>query len=249
MNRPRVPSSTGFTLIEILLASIAAALILVSVYGLFQHALKLRESATTRIQETRERERASHIIRNDLRNALVSGGVLASTVQGDSTGSGGGNSGWPGYLKLTTTTAKDTSSALFGDVQQVEYYIVKNSAATSLDSGGDLVRAVTRNLLESVQSTPAPEQIMSGVQSLAVSFYDGANWQTSWAFNTADTTTASTTANTTTTAAQTLPEAIRVDIQPAAVAGEPSPAPVEILVPWTTQPFTSPTPTPSATPS
>lgn len=238
-------SSKGFTLIEILLASIAAALILVSVYGIFQHAVKMRDSATQRIRDSRLRARAAKVIRNDLRNALVSGGVLASTVQGDSTGTGGMNSGFPGYLKFTTTTAKDTPDNLYGDVQQVEYYIVKYPAAAGLNQGGNLVRAVTRDLLQSVQPEARQEQILSGVQSLEVSFYDGANWQSSWSFNSAAASSTSTT-----TASQTLPEAIRVDIQPAApTAGGPSPAPVEVLVPWTTQPFTSPTPAPSATPS
>jgi hypothetical protein len=115
------------------------------------------------------------------------------------------------------------------------------------------VRAVTRDLLDS-NAQAEEQQVMSGVQSLEVSFYDGANWQTSWEFNTADNTTTSGSSSASTSGSsgnvETLPEAIRVDIQQVpATAGGAEPAPLEILVPWTTQPYTSPTPAPSASPS
>lgn len=257
----------GFTLIEVLLASVAAALILAAVYEVFQHAVKLRDGATQRIRDMRVQSRAATVIRNDLRNALVSGGLFASIVQGDSAGTDGATSSLPGYLKLTTTTGKDTPDALYGDVQQVEYYVTRESG-TAESEGGVLVRTVTRDLLNPNPPVAEEEQLLTGVQSLQVSFYDGAEWQPSWQFNTADNTSstgsstgsASSTSSTSSTnsanstgntgATETLPQAIRVDIQQVPpVAGGPTPAPLEIMVPWKTQPFTSPTPTPSASPS
>jgi prepilin-type N-terminal cleavage/methylation domain-containing protein len=253
MKRSHRQSARGFTLIEILLASVAAALILAAIYGLFQHAITLRDSAFRRIRDLRLRARAETVIRNDLRNALISGGLFASIVQGDTAGTDGPNSDFPGYLKLTTTTAKDTTNDLYGDVQQVEYYIVRDTG-TSAGGGGDLVRAITRDLLDTTQPVAETQQILTGVQSLQVSFYDGANWQSSWAFNTADnattgssSSTSSTNSATSGTTPETLPAAIRVDIQQVpSTAGSTPPAPLEIMVPWTTQPFTSPTPAPSA---
>jgi prepilin-type N-terminal cleavage/methylation domain-containing protein len=251
--------SRGFTLIEILLASAAAALILAAIYGVFQHAMKLRDSANQRIRDLRLRSRAATVIRNDLRNAYISGGLFASLVQGDSTGTDGPDAAFPGYLKLTTTTGKDTPDALYGDVQQVEYYIIRDTG-TGTSGGGDLVRAVTRDLLNTSQPVAEEQQILTGVQSLQVSFYDGTNWQTSWSFNTSDNSSAGSTASTASTSstnssgstagAETLPVAIRVDIQQVPPsAGASTPAPLEILVPWTMQPFTSPTPSPTASPS
>jgi type II secretion system protein J len=246
------PAGKGFTLIEIVLASAAAALILVAIYGVFEHAMRLRDSDTGRIRELRLRSRAATVIRNDLRNAYISGGLFASIVQGDTAGTDAQNSDVPGYLKLTTTTAKDTSNDLYGDVQQVEYYLVRETG-TAASGGEDLVRAVTRDLLDSNPPAAEVQRILTGVQSLQVSFYDGANWQTSWAFNTADNATTGSTSSTSSTGGgttpETLPEAIRVDIQQVPpAAGGAAPAPLEITVPWTTQPFTSPTPAPSATP-
>ena len=245
-------------MIEILLASAAAALILAAIYGVFQHAMRLRDSATQRIRDIRLRSRAATVIRNDLRNAYISGGLFAGIVQGNSAGTDAAvsNSAYPGYLKLTTTTGKDTPDALYGDVQQVEYYIVRDTGTTA-SGGGDLVRAITRDLLNATQPVAEEQQILTGVQSLQVSFYDGSTWQTSWEFNTADNSTAGSTASTSSTnsagsgtAAETLPVAIRVDIQQGPpTVGASTPAPLEILVPWTMQPFTSPTPSPTASPS
>jgi prepilin-type N-terminal cleavage/methylation domain-containing protein len=254
MKTARIQSGKGFTLIEVLLASVAAALILAAIYGVFQHAINLRDNDTRRVRDMRLRTRAATVIRNDLRNAYISGGLFASIVQGDSAGTDGAvNSDYPGYLKITTTTAKDTADALYGDVQEVEYYIVRSSG-TAVGGGGDLVRAITRDLLDTDQPVAEEQHVLSGVQSFQVSFYDGANWQSSWEFNTADNSTSGSTASTTSTNSsgnvETLPAAIRVDIQQAApTAGASAPAPIEILVPWTMQPFTSPTPSPSASPS
>jgi prepilin-type N-terminal cleavage/methylation domain-containing protein len=263
MIRVRLHSGRGFTLIEILLASAAAALILAAVYGVFTHAMHLRDSATQRIHDTRLRDRAAAIIRNDLRNALISGGLFASLVQGDSNGTDGENSEMPGYLKLTTTTGKDTDDALYGDVQQVEYYVIRSSTGSAVTGGGTLVRAVTRDLLDT-DPQPLTQDVLYGVQSFHVTFYDGTNWDSSWEFNTADNASSSSgsssasTSGTSTGAStsgsngntETLPLAIRVDVQqvPQTVGGT-LPAPIEVLVPWTTQPFTSPTPAPSASPT
>jgi hypothetical protein len=270
------------------LASVAAALVLLAIYGILQHSLRLRDSGDRRIHLARLRARAESVIRTDLQNGLVSGGILASIFAGDSAGtdtsnlSAAGAGSFPGYFRFTTTTGRDSSAELYGDVQQVEYYIIPDptaSAAAGSTAGGILVRAITRDLLDMLDNPSAPvsasrqEQILSGVQSFQVSFYDGANWQTSWDFTGLSTTASgatpspspstSTSGSASTLSGQSgLPDAVRIDIQqvPASPRDSPPP-PLEILVPWTTQPFAaatpatstataaSPTPTPTATPT
>ena len=242
-------------------------MILLAIYGIFQHALRLRDSGDRRIHAARLRARAETVIRSDLQNGLISGGILAATFSGDSSGTdtsnlaAAGSSSFPGYFKFTTTTGRDSSAELYGDVQQVEYYIIPDPAAPAAPgstAGGILVRAITRDLLDAESTTGAAqanyarqEQILTGVQSFQVSFYDGANWQTSWQFTglaatataAAATPTPGTGTSGTTNGESGLPDAVRIDIQQApATPRDPPPPPLEVLVPWTTQPFAAATP-------
>ena len=213
----------GFTLIEILVASLASALILVAVYGVFQRAVKSRNHATARIHQALQRERAANILRNDLRNAYLSGGVLADTLEG---GAQSQKSHFPGYLRFTTTTGRDRPDEAYGDVQQVEYYL-SDAHATNDNNTGTLVRALTRDLLATVPQVAREEQILSGVQTFEVAFFDGNDWQQSWQV---------------TDTAPALPQAVRIRIQQAAPSEQIlMPPPLEILVPLTTEALTSST--------
>ena len=230
----------GFTLVEILAASLAAALLLMAVYGIFQRAVKTRDSATERTRESALRMRAAGVIRNDLRCAYISGtaAVLASVLEGSVTNQ---KSRFPGYLRFTTTTGKDTVDDQYGDVQQVEYYISEdttNANADSADSAqnrdsGMLVRGITRNLLDATQTNtqstlPAQEQVLlKRVETFGVEFFDGQTWQESWQLTGSN---------------AMVPQAIRVTVQQSAASNRTAtPAPLEILVPWTTEPLTSST--------
>ena len=206
----------AFTLIELLMALAACAIILAAIYGVFSRAVHLRDNATHRTREVRVRAHAMATLRNDLRNALVSGGTLAATLQGSRESHG---SGFPGYLKFTATTAKDVDDEFGGDVQQVEYYIARDAEAAD-QKAGVLVRTIQRDLLSTVQQTPPEERVLAGVESMEVSFYSGSAWKTSWEV---------------TTDSKTLPEAVRVTIQPVADTDGTKPAAIEVLVPWTTQ--------------
>jgi type II secretion system protein J len=226
MNRPPSISlaARGFTLIEILVASLAAALIFLAVYGLFGRAIKSRDAATERIAQARSRARTAEVIRNDLQNGLISGGVLACALEGSVQSE---KSHFPGYLRLTTTTGKNRSGETYGDVQQVEYYLVEDNSDQTGGKSGTLMRVLTRDLLASVQEISREETLLSHVESFEVAFYDGSDWQDSWLVS---------------GTATTLPQAIRVHIkQTAASERLPTPPPLEIMTPWTTQPLTSST--------
>ncbi|MCX6966205.1 MAG: hypothetical protein NTZ46_00220 [Verrucomicrobia bacterium] len=234
-------TASGFTLIEILFASMAAALILVAVYGIFQRAIKTRDHATARIRQALQRERAVTILRNDLRCAYISGGVLASSLEG---GAQTQKSRFPGYLRFTTTTGKNRPDEAYGDVQQVEYYITEPDSLTSgstaspsennSDTSGDskntgtLVRALSRDLLSPVEEAGEEQPILTRVQSFEVTFFDGMDWQGSWQVTDTE---------------PTLPQAVRIRIQQTAASEQlPTPVPLEITVPLTTEPLNSSTP-------
>ena len=225
----------AFTLIELVLAMAACAVLLAAIYGNFSQAVHLRDDTMARTREARVRARAANVLRNDLRNAFVSGGKLAAALEGSAQSPGGT---FPGYLKFTTTTTPDTEATEDvpnSDVQQVEYYIVIDKSVTD-QKAGMLVRAHTRDLLATVTEVATEEPLLAGVESMEVAFYDGTEWQDSWQLSSSATATTST-ASTTGTAASTtkLPQAVRVRIQPARkAAGDIPPPPLEVLVPWTT---------------
>jgi type II secretion system protein J len=221
----------AFTLLELIMALAASAVLLTAVYGVFSRAVHLRDDATERAREARMRARAVAMIRNDLRHALISGQkdtALANVLEGSAEARG---SSFPGYLKLTTTTwadpgVDDQNDYAPADVQQVEYYIVSDPNASGLKAGR-LVRTVDQNLLATLRETPPENPLLTGIESMEVEFYDGSSWQTSWTISEDET---------------TLPQAVRVRLQPAAkAAGEAKPAPIEVLVPWATQSFTETT--------
>lgn len=206
----------GFTLIEMLMALAACAVLLVAIYGVFSRAIHLREDAMRRTREVRVHARAMAMLRDDLRNALVSGGTLAATLEGSAQSRG---EGFPGYLKFTATTAKDVEDELGGDVQEIEYYVARDTEAAD-QKAGVLVRTINRDILNPTPQTLPEERVLAGVESMDVSFYSGTEWKASWEV---------------TTDSKTLPEAVRVTIQPIADADGRLPAPIEVLVPWTTQ--------------
>lgn len=240
--------NSGFTLLELLAASLAAAMVILAVYGIFHRTVKTRDNAVLRIREARKRERAGNIIRNDLRNAYISGGTLANAMEG---GLQNQKSRFPGYLRFTTTTGRNKSEETYGDVQQIEYYLsdtVVTGTSTPTDDAstgtetGTLIRAVTRDLLSTDQTDIATEEpLLPRVQKMEVAFYDGQDWQESWAYTGTD---------------SSQPQAVRIRIQQTAASDRLTTPPLlEIIAPITTEPpitassTTASTSTPTATPT
>jgi type II secretion system protein J len=213
--QPAWCGSSGFTLIEVLTASVAFALMLAAIYGVFSRATRLRENASTRTQEARLQARAVAMLRDDLRHGLVTGGRLGAGLKGSTQSP---VSRFPGYLRLTTTTGRNLPETMRGDIQEVEYYIGEDRAGTN-GVGGVLIRTTDRNLLASVRATTGEEVLLSGMQAMEVAFLDGLNWIDSWELTQDD---------------NRLPDAVRVRLRRAIVSGErDEPRPIEIFVPWT----------------
>lgn len=214
--RLRERDAAAFTLIEILLASLGAALIFAAIYGVFANAMHLRQKATDRTRDAQLRARTYNVIRNDLRDAQITGGVLAASLTTTQTSS---QSQFPGYVKFTTANADIVDGQVGGDVQEIEYYIVATPDSTDRTSG-TLVRTVNRNLLAVTQELPPQQMLLDGVASMEVDFFDGSTWQTSWTLASPN---------------DTLPEAVRIHIERAGKDG-PVP-PIDVTVPWTTTQF------------
>ncbi|HEY1716988.1 MAG TPA: type II secretion system protein GspJ [Verrucomicrobiae bacterium] len=206
----------AFTLIEMILAIGIAALVLIVVNVVLFTALHLRDATADMVDAESPVDSAVTFLERDLQccvtptngtTKVLSGGFRVGTI----TSAGVSE---PVAIEMFTATGALSDSEPWGDIQRVTYEL-KNSTDPSVP-GKDLYRSVFRNLL-TVSTPVADDQFMlSGVDSIKFSCYDGAQWQDAW-----DTTSA--------TAVNTnLPVAVRVDIQ---MAGNPSAQPVEIVMP------------------
>ena len=220
MKRTMRARASGFTLIELSLALVAGSFILLAIYGVFSRVVHLRDDVIERTREIRVRTHVANVIRNDLRGARYSGGTLAASLVGGAQAQSGG---FPGYLRFTTTTARDVDhgdDVPSADIQEVEYYVTADPGATTGPKSGQRVRTVSGDLLAPTRQTPPEEPLLAGIESMEVTFFDGNTWQTSWDVS----------------QDPTLPQAIRVRLQPVGEGGgSRKPAPIEVLVPWVTQ--------------
>jgi type II secretion system protein J len=208
----------AFTLIEMILAIGVAAIVLITISSVFFAALRLRNATQNYVDAATPVDQTLSIMKRDLACVVTPTNGTTKVLSGDfrvgnviSTGSG-----LPVAIEMFTATGQVGEKQPWGDIQRVTYEL--RDPITRNATGKDLFRSVTRNLLSTTPGTPEDQLMMSGVQSIAFSCYDGVQWWSTWD------TTGLTSANT------NLPDAVRVDIQ----AGNQI-APIEMVVPIDSQ--------------
>jgi type II secretion system protein J len=208
----------------LLIAVVAFGIVLAAINAVFYAALRLRNRAVESLEQSVPLQQAVVIINRDLANIVLPGGPLSGSLQTTSiTNSVGGQSSPDFY----TTSGLIGETSPWAEVQRVSYALVQSDKRAA---GLDLMRVITRNLLPvAVADQPVQQWLMSGVQSILFSYYDGNQWRQAWDSTTADPVTGQT---------NSLPQAIKVQIQLAsqetgrALAFS---APVELVVPITVQ--------------
>ena len=170
-------SSPGFTLIEVLFAALAFAIVLAAVNGVFYGSLKLRERADEKQKESLPRLQSLELLKRDLRAAFYSEGFRADRFQCEPSRGLGVLADQIQFFSKTGTTDQ---SAPWPDVQQIEYYLAPANEPLENQSRLELVRAVTRNLLAPTYQPPVEQRLVSGVSAFQLSFFDGETWMTSW---------------------------------------------------------------------
>ncbi len=210
--------AAGFTLIEMILAIGVAAIVLVAVNAVLFTALHLREVTSNVVDAATPLDATVTFIRRDLQccvtptngtSKILSGNFKAGTINSPGVTE-------PVAVEMCTATGALNATTPWGDIQRVTYEL-KNS--TDASGRRDLYRSITRNLL-AISATPdVQDQLMlSGVESVKFSCYDGSRWQDTW--DTSD-------ANTINT---NLPLAVKVEIQ---MAGDKKniTEPIQLIVP------------------
>ena len=209
----------GFTLLEILSATMISAILLGALYAVYNGALKLRQKNYGSMEAGLPRAYAAEIMDRDFRNMLPPVGILAGAIIGETSEQ---NNTRYDRAEFFASTGAVTDKEPWGDIQKVEYYLADSEEG---DTEGDekngkpskdLVRAVTRNLLASTTEGPIETRLLKGVRSLTIAYYDGAVWQDSWDSTTLD---------------NALPKAVNISIEFAPESEkEETEAPLELLI-------------------
>ena len=209
-----IQSARAFTLIEMVLAISIIAMVLAVMNGVFFSALRLRDHTAAAVDDALPAQQATEFLRRDLQCAMAPGGVLSGDFKVG--GVSEPNMSQPVEIEMYTPTGALRDNEPWADIQMVTYEL-KPSTTRSATGSKDLIRSVTRNLLSTTTPDVKDQWLMSGVQDLHFSCYDGTQWQDSW-----DTTLSNT----------NLPLAVRVRIQ---LAGAGATGPIEMVVPVVSQ--------------
>jgi len=232
-------STRAFTLLEVLLAVAIFSIVLIAINTVFFAGLRLRQRVTENVEQSLPLTQALSLLRRDLQNAVPPGGSLAGNfsssgpVAAGNTGTAANSSRsatpsagpQTGGLDFFTSTGVITDDAPWGDIQEVNYQLMDPLDRANA-YGRDLVRSVTRNLLATASQPPDLQRLLSNVQSLDFSFYDGTQWRDVWDTSAGD---------------QGLPKAVRMRLQLAVdpSSGQRAPDPLQMVVLLETQSLTN----------
>lgn len=183
-SRNRAASATlastrnGFTLMELLLAIVVSAVVLAAINGVFFGAMRLRNRTAESLDRTLPVQNALAMIRRDLMGIQLPGGTFAGILNSAATISG--ETETETGPEIYTNTGALTDYLPWGDIQRIAYVLRAPTNQMGSVQGRDLVRVANRNLLPPVQDEPVEQRLLSDVELLEFSFYDGQSWRTTW---------------------------------------------------------------------
>jgi type II secretion system protein J len=215
--------ANAFTLIELILAIGVSAIVLIAINAVFFSALRLRNAATEAVDEATPIENAVTTMRRDLMCAVapIPGGIMTGDFKAGDVNSIGVNDMVNLEVFTATGALNADPAAPWGDIQRVTYGL--KTPVPPNGTSKDLVRTVARNLLSSGTPEVDEQWMLSGVESMQVQCFDGAQWYDQW-----DTTSIGS-VNT------NLPTAVRITLQLSANGGNTRPQPIMMLVPIDSQ--------------
>jgi prepilin-type N-terminal cleavage/methylation domain-containing protein len=211
----------GFTLLELLIATVVAAFVLLVINGTYFGALRLHNSTQARIDEDRVLDRALELVQHDLEGVMVPAAPTATPPVGTFSGQFQDTPTNSPTQELSdvrvspdlyTTNAVEDGWNPFSEVQVVAYFL---APATDGSNTKNLVRAVTRNLLAVTQPTTDEQTLLTGIANAEFDYFDGTQWDTTWD----------------STATSTLPLAVRFNLTFAQSGGAPAASPIQLVVP------------------
>ncbi len=177
----------AFTLLELLMASAAFAMIVLVMKVTLMGSLSLRNRSQERMDALNLRMRVMDIMEKDLRQCLLKETPFAQEFLGDSQGQGLTRND---QLTFYTASGVIQTNLPWGHLQKISYYLQQplSGLQQQEEEGWALYREVTRNLAPAggVEILMTPQPLARGVHSLAFQYYDGEYWQDTWDSSTED---------------------------------------------------------------
>ena len=222
----------AFTLIEMVLAIGVAAMVLIAVNTVLFASLRLRDATTDVVDAATPLDQTASFIRRDLQCVVTQTNGTSKVLSGDFRAGTVNSPGVPEpvAIEMFTATGALSANAPWADIQRVTYELKQPTDRNAV--GKDLYRSVVRNLLTLTTPEVQDQLMLSGVQNIKFTCFDGAQWQENW-----DTTGV-------TSIETNLPLAVRVDIQMAG-NGAATASPIEMVVPIDAQSRTNAVITPT----
>ena len=208
----------AFTLIEMILAIGVAAMVLIAVNTALFASLRLRDATQNVVDAAAQLDQTVSFIRRDLQCVVTptngTSKVLSGSFRAGNISSAGVSESVA--VEMFTATGALSANSPWADIQRVTYELKQPNDRNAV--GRDLYRSVVRNLLTLTTPDVQDQLMLSGVQDIKFTCFDGAVWQEVW-----DTTGLTSTYT-------NLPLAVRVDIQMAGKNAATAQA-IELVVP------------------
>lgn len=169
----------GFTLLELLVATVMFAALVGVMHSMLFGALRLRNASFRAVEQALPREQLAQIFRRDFKGMVAPSGVLAGPVVATSEEV---QNARHDSITFFTTTGVIGETDPWGEIQEVEYRLEEPDDRDP-DLGLDLIREPRRNLLPAIEEEVedlAPHRLMRGVRSLQLLYWDGEEWTDSW---------------------------------------------------------------------
>jgi type II secretion system protein J len=179
----------GFTLLELLVATLLVAGLAGSLYATLMGAFKVQRNSEAKVTPSRTASLAMELVAEDLRSAMapkpttttaatatsaVSSYVLAGSFVGyDDRSEHGGDS--DDVVFYCTTPSPEPAEGI-SDVKKVELCCEPGEDGKSQT----LVRLITTNLLSPRDLEPKREVLCRGVFGFNLRYYDGTDWLDNW---------------------------------------------------------------------
>ena len=164
---------------EVMFATMAFALILLVMQMTFSGALGLRNRMQKRVDQQAALTLAMSVMKRDLENMIVTGGLMA---EGIFCGEMGSPDMPNDQLEFYSTTAVVSDQLPWGDVQKVGYLLGVDPMQTVTTNLGQALMRMSRNALplEANEEAPVETLMLDNVRSLQFEFFDGLEWLQTW---------------------------------------------------------------------